>query len=82
MSTISVPIRENGKFIGIVGIDFVLSAFQKMVDGIKPMESGYAFIASNKGYCVAHPDSNVVGKISLKLSPGTEDHHSFLIGKW
>nr|WP_287411503.1 methyl-accepting chemotaxis protein [Pseudodesulfovibrio sp.] len=69
MSTISVPIRENGKFIGIVGIDFVLSAFQKMVDGIKPMESGYAFIASNKGYCVAHPNSNIVGKNITEAFP-------------
>ncbi|WP_243544316.1 methyl-accepting chemotaxis protein [Pseudodesulfovibrio tunisiensis] len=62
MATVSVPIRENGKFIGIVGIDFTLSAFQAMVDGIKPMGTGYAFIASNKGYCVAHPNNTVVGK--------------------
>jgi methyl-accepting chemotaxis protein len=69
MSTISVPVREGGKFIGIVGIDFVLSAFQKMVEGIKPMGTGYAFISSNKGYCVAHPDGNVVGKSITEAFP-------------
>jgi methyl-accepting chemotaxis protein len=26
------------------------------------MDTGYAFIASNKGYCVAHPDSDMVNK--------------------
>lgn len=62
MATISVPIKDNGKFIGIVGIDFTLDAFQKMVSAIKPMESGYAFIASNEGYCVAHPDKDSVNK--------------------
>ena len=62
MSTISVPMYEKGTFIGIVGIDFTLKAFQKMVDVITPMDTGYAFIASNKGYCVAHPDSNIVNK--------------------
>ncbi|WP_241648782.1 methyl-accepting chemotaxis protein [Pseudodesulfovibrio sp. S3] len=69
MSTISVPVRDGGKFIGIVGIDFVLSAFQKMVDGIKPMGTGYAFISSNKGYCVAHPDGTVVGKSITEAFP-------------
>jgi methyl-accepting chemotaxis protein len=62
MATISVPIKDEGKFIGIVGIDFTLSTFQKMVSSIKPMDTGYAFIASNKGYCVAHPDKNMVSK--------------------
>ncbi|SDK37861.1 methyl-accepting chemotaxis sensory transducer with Cache sensor [Maridesulfovibrio ferrireducens] len=62
MATISVPMIKNGRFIGIVGIDFVLKAFQKMVDTIRPMETGYAFLASNKGYCVAHPDKGLIGK--------------------
>jgi len=62
MATISVPMKENNTFIGIVGIDFKLDTFQKMVNNIKPMDSGYAFIASNKGYCVAHPDKSIVNK--------------------
>lgn len=70
MATISVPIKEDGKFIGIVGIDFTLAEFQQMVDDIKPMGSGYAFIASNQGYCVAHPDKDLVGKnISEAFAP-------------
>ena len=69
MATISVPVRDNGKFIGIVGIDFKLDTFQNMVNDIKPMETGYAFIASNKGYCVAHPDKNIVNKSITEAFP-------------
>jgi Methyl-accepting chemotaxis protein len=69
MATIGVPIRDDGKFIGIVGIDFTLSAFQKMVNDIKPMETGYSFIASNEGYCVAHPNKDVVNKSIAEAFP-------------
>nr|WP_269471680.1 methyl-accepting chemotaxis protein [Desulfovibrio ferrophilus] len=61
MATVSVPILRDGKFLGIVGIDFTLAEFQDMVDDIRPMETGYAFLASNKGYCVAHPESKLLG---------------------
>ncbi len=62
MATISVPVKDNGKFIGIVGIDFTLGSFQKMVADIKPMETGRAFIVSNKGKVVAHPNSDIMNK--------------------
>lgn len=62
MSTISVPVKDNGRFIGIVGIDFTLAEFQNMVDQIKPMGTGHALIVSNKGKVVAHPDPAAVNK--------------------
>ena len=33
------------------------------------METGYAFITSNKGYCVAHPDKDVVTKNITEAFP-------------
>jgi len=70
MATIAVPVRENGKFIGIVGIDFTLDAFQDMVKDLKPMGTGRALIVSNKGVLVAHPDSNLMNKpVADVLSP-------------
>ncbi len=62
MATISVPIKENGKFIGIVGIDFTLTEFQKMVEDIYPMGTGRVFIVSNNGVIVAHPNLDIVNK--------------------
>jgi len=62
MATISVPMKANGKFIGIVGIDFTLTEFQDMVDDIKPMGTGYSLIISNKGVVVAHPNPDMLNK--------------------
>ncbi len=69
MATVSVPILKNNKFIGVVGIDFVLGSFEKMVAKIHPYGTGYAFIASHKGYCVAHPDKELVGKNITEAFP-------------
>ncbi len=69
MATVSVPMLRDGKFLGIVGIDFVLGEFQHMVEDIKPMGSGYAFLASNKGYCVANPNKDLVGKNIAEAFP-------------
>ena len=62
MATVSVPVKSNGQFIGIVGIDFTLTEFQGMVENIKPMETGHAFLVSNQGKVVAHPNPNLVNK--------------------
>lgn len=71
MATVSVPMIRNGKFLGIVGIDFTLGAFQNMVRDIIPMGDGYAFLTSNQGYCVAHPDEKWVGKNIEEFLPET-----------
>ncbi|MFV0422649.1 methyl-accepting chemotaxis protein [Oleidesulfovibrio sp.] len=74
MATVSVPIFKDSKFMGIAGIDFTLAEFQTMVENIKPLGTGFAFLASNKGYCVAHPDSGMVGEDITKAFP--EKYHS------
>lgn len=72
MSTVSVPIIKEGRFIGIIGIDFIISSFEKMVENIHPMSTGYAFLASNKGYCVAHPDKELIGKNITEAFPESD----------
>lgn len=71
-ATVSVPIIKNGEFLGVVGIDFAIGAFQNMIQDIKPMGTGYAFLASNKGYCVAYPDQSMRGKNLLDAFPDSE----------
>ena len=78
MATVSVPIKSNGKFIGIVGIDFTLTEFQGMVEDIRPMETGYAFIVSNKGKITAHPDGKLVNKT---LADAMSPEHASTIAK-
>ena len=72
MATVSVPILKKGKFIGVVGIDIILGAFEKMISNIHPMETGYAFIASNDGYCVAHQNKDSVTKSIGETFPQKE----------
>lgn len=57
MSSLAAPIIENGKYIGLIGIDLVLSRFQELVNSIKPYPNSYAFLLSNKGIFVSHPDT-------------------------
>ncbi|WP_415719001.1 methyl-accepting chemotaxis protein [Maridesulfovibrio sp.] len=72
MATVSVPILKKGKFIGVVGIDIILGAFEKMIADIRPMGTGYAFIASNDGYCVAHPNKDSTTKSIGEAFPKAE----------
>jgi methyl-accepting chemotaxis protein len=62
MTSLVVPIINNGKFLGVVGIDFALDTFQEIVSEIKPLEIGYAALIANNGTYVAHLNSDYVGK--------------------
>lgn len=69
MTTVSAPLFEAGKFLGVVGIDVTLGAFNRMAQEIRPMETGRAAIMSTTGYLVAHPDKNLVGKNIAEALP-------------
>ncbi len=62
ITTISYPIKENGKVIGVVGIDLSLNVLQEMVSKIKPYGTGVAAIFSNAGIVTAHFDPSRLGK--------------------
>ncbi|RPH34240.1 MAG: GAF domain-containing protein [Bacteroidales bacterium] len=68
MTSVASPLLENGKFIGLVALDLVLSRFQELVNSIKPFPESYAFLLSNKGVFVSHPDTSLFKKnINNKL---------------
>jgi len=62
MTTVVAPIKVNGQFLGMVAVDLGLDALGRMMEKIKPFESGYGYLLSNEGYTVAHPNADVVGK--------------------
>ena len=53
MSSIVVPIKYNGQFVGVAGVDVVLGTFQDKIVKIKPYERGYASLIANDGVYVA-----------------------------
>ncbi len=61
-TTIIVPILKDNKFLGLTGMDLPLSHFQSMIDSIKPFKYSYAFLASNNGKWVAHPDTSYINQ--------------------
>lgn len=62
LASTGLSVEKNGKNIGVVGVDFYLNDLQEKVLSIKPFETGYAFLVTNDGFTVAHPDKEHVTK--------------------
>jgi sigma-B regulation protein RsbU (phosphoserine phosphatase) len=64
MSTYSVPFARivNGKpkFTGVVTADISLDWLMNIVSNVSIYESGYAFLISQKGVFVTHPDKDLI----------------------
>lgn len=68
MTTLSAPIKINGRFAGIVTADIDLSLFYNMVSRVKVFETGYISVISNAGTYVAHPEKERMGKPFLNFN--------------
>lgn len=62
LASTGAPVKKDGKFIGVVGVDFYLDDLREAVLGIKPFETGFAYLVTETGFIVAHPDENLNGK--------------------
>ncbi|MDR0450709.1 MAG: methyl-accepting chemotaxis protein, partial [Treponema sp.] len=62
MVSLTVPIKNKGKPVGVIGVDLDLSVIQNIVSNIKPFGDGVAAAFSNKGIIVGHFDPSRVGK--------------------
>ncbi|NDY57911.1 HAMP domain-containing protein [Desulfovibrio sulfodismutans] len=65
--SLCAPIRQNGKIVGVAGVDISTELIKKIVLGIKPFGEGYAFLFSNDTTYVAHPKAEFVGKKILDV---------------
>ncbi len=66
-TTLIVPLIFNNKFRAIAGMDIPLNHFMKIINKIKPFDDSYAFIVSNNGAFVAHPDKKNLAKFVTDL---------------
>ena len=62
MTSVTVPIRRDGRIIGVTGVDLKLAEIQEMVNEIKPFGDGYSAVYSNTGMVLSHPDAKRLGK--------------------
>ncbi len=53
ISSVSVPLMKDEKFIGLIQFDIVLNEYKRMIYDIKPFDETNAFILSNSGLFVS-----------------------------
>jgi methyl-accepting chemotaxis protein len=61
MTSTCVPVIVDGRPVGVAGIDLVLRDFNRRIRDCRPYGDGHAFLVSNSGSLVAHPDSTLAG---------------------
>jgi methyl-accepting chemotaxis protein len=61
-TTVSVPVVEDGKTIGVIGIDLDLKELSKITGNIQLYKTGFGLLLSGDGSIAAHADENLVGK--------------------
>jgi methyl-accepting chemotaxis protein len=82
------PIIKDGVFLGLIGSDLSLDDYSQMTE-ISAFDKGYAFLMSNNGVIVAHPDKQLTNTSidtlsfvnqlngNIKKSIGQGDYASF-----
>ena len=62
MTSMSVPVKLDGKYVGIVAVDITMDALQDIVNRINPMKNSYGVLISNDGVLISHPDTSLIGE--------------------
>jgi len=75
MTSISVPIRQKDQYAGIVAADITMDKLQEMVGKIKPFSEGYAYLLSNQGVFISHPNRELIGKKISEFVPEYNAKH-------
>jgi methyl-accepting chemotaxis protein len=61
ITSVVIPLMEDGRFVGVVGVDVLIADIQKKTTTIKLFDGVFAFF-SKDGTVIAHPDQNRLGR--------------------
>ncbi|VVS92731.1 methyl-accepting chemotaxis protein [Desulfoluna spongiiphila] len=62
LTSLTTPVMENGRAIGVVGLDVQLNSLSDLVADITPYGTGYAAIIAANGTYAAHVDKKRIGQ--------------------
>ncbi|MFP4582702.1 MAG: response regulator [Desulfococcaceae bacterium] len=68
-ATLMAPIRVGERFVGAVGVAVPLRAFWRILERIRPFETGYGFFLSNSGLLMGHPLRETLGTSVARYVP-------------
>ncbi len=63
--TVSKAVINNGKVIGVIGIDMNLKILSEKLSNITVGRKGYVFVTDGKGTVIAHPDPKLIGNSDI-----------------
>ncbi|MBD9368267.1 methyl-accepting chemotaxis protein [Xanthomonas sp. XNM01] len=63
MTTLSMPILEGDRFLGMVTVDIALSSLQERLSALRPLGEGHIELLSPAGRVLASPDPAEVGRV-------------------
>lgn len=78
---VSVPIHDENEFYGIVAIVFSSDFFKNIIFQHNIGLGGLAFVIDDKGIVLAHPQKELILRLSLFEQPGTEEIRQLVVGK-
>lgn len=75
VSSIFMPIRDNGEIIGSIGMDIRLDYIQELIEANSDAQSGrYSFVMDGEGVVLAHPQSEYVAQM-YNFAAGTKQNN-------
>jgi methyl-accepting chemotaxis protein len=88
MTSVCAPIRKDGEFVGLAGVDVTLDKFQKTIEQIGYFDNTQAFLLSNNSTIIAHtnilhsglkfldiyPEIEMAQNVSSRVKRGTSFH--------
>ena len=78
MTTITVPIKVQGRFAGAVGVDLGLGALAEIVGDINMKGQTYLSVLSQSGKYIAHEDASLQGKMAPQAHPWLQKYSDHL----
>ena len=62
ITSVAMPIIEDGKSVGVAGLDISLAAANEATSKVKPMGTGFLALVTGAGNIISHPDATLAGK--------------------